>query len=117
MPGGSLTSKPTWSNTPGCSTTSAFFVFRGAAATARGESMDQSNRTMGQRIAQAARTFEQRRTRHGRKWVTVFLNEDTMVITLHGSLTSAEKALAKSPAGAAQVREFHQQLFANASDS
>jgi hypothetical protein len=26
MPGGPLTSKPTWSNTQGCSTTSAFFV-------------------------------------------------------------------------------------------
>ncbi len=26
LPGGSLTSKPTWSNTSGCSATSAFFV-------------------------------------------------------------------------------------------
>ena len=26
VPGGSLTSKPTWSNTSGCSATSAFFV-------------------------------------------------------------------------------------------
>ena len=26
MPGGSLTSKPTWSNTSGCSDTSAFLV-------------------------------------------------------------------------------------------
>jgi hypothetical protein len=26
VPGGSLTSKPTWSHTAGCSTTSAFFV-------------------------------------------------------------------------------------------
>lgn len=28
VPGGSLTSKPTWSNTSGCSATSAFFVLR-----------------------------------------------------------------------------------------
>ena len=79
--------------------------------------MDQSKLTMGQRIAQAASAYEQRRTRQRRKWETVFLNEDTMVIVLHGSLTSAEKALTQSPAGAAQVREFHRQLFANASDS
>jgi hypothetical protein len=29
LPGGSLVSKPTWSNTCGCSTTSAFFVLGG----------------------------------------------------------------------------------------
>ena len=29
LPGGSLTSKPTWSNTSGCSATSAFFVLVG----------------------------------------------------------------------------------------
>ena len=72
--------------------------------------MDQS-----QKIARAARAFEKRRTKHGRKWVAVFMNEDTIVIALHGSLTAAEKALAQSLAGAAQVREFHRQLFANAS--
>ena len=49
------------------------------------------------------------------KWVAVFMNEDTIVIALHGSLTAQEKALAQSPAGAAQVLEFHRQLFANAS--
>ena len=79
--------------------------------------MGQATMTMGQRIAQAGSAFEQRRTKHGRKWVTVFLSEDTMVIVLHGSLTPAEKTLAKSPAGAAQVQEFHRQLFANASGS
>ena len=77
--------------------------------------MDQSQGTIGQKIAWAARAFEQRRTKHGRKWVAVFMNEDTIVIALHGSLTAAEKALAQSPAGAAQVREFHRQLFANVS--
>jgi len=30
-PGGSLTSKPTWSNTSGCATTSAFFIFDGVS--------------------------------------------------------------------------------------
>ncbi len=39
------------------------------------------------------------------------------IITLHGALSPAEKDLARSPEGAAQVQEFHRQLFANASDS
>ncbi len=74
-----------------------------------------SQRTIGQRIAGAARAFEKRRTKHGRKWVAVFMNEDTIVIALHGSLTAAEKALAQSPAGAARVREFHRHMFTDAS--
>jgi uncharacterized protein YbcI len=32
-------------------------------------------------------------------------------------LTPAEKALASSPAGAAQVQEFHRQLFTNSADA
>ena len=74
--------------------------------------MHQSQRTIGQKIARAARAFEKRRTKHGRKWVAVFMNEDTIVIALHGSLTATEKTLAQSPAGAAQVWKFHRQLFA-----
>jgi uncharacterized protein YbcI len=48
--------------------------------------------------------------------VTVVLSEDTLVITLRGALSPAEKALAQSPAGAAQMQEFHRQLFATASE-
>lgn len=51
------------------------------------------------------------------KSVTVVLSDQTLVITLHGALSPAETALAKSPAGAAQMQEYHRQLFANASDS
>ena len=40
-----------------------------------------------------------------------------MVITLHGALSEAEKALARDPNGAAKVQEFHQQLFASAAGS
>ena len=73
---------------------------------------------MARQIAQAAIAFEQRRTgNHGPKSVTVVLCEGTLVITLHGALTPAEKAMAQSPAGAAQVQEFHRQLFATSSDS
>jgi len=71
-----------------------------------------------QRIAQAAIAFEQRRTgSHVPKWVTVVLSEGTLVITLHEALSPAERAMAKSPGGAAQVQEFHRQLFAGSSQS
>ncbi|MBI3464704.1 MAG: DUF2294 domain-containing protein [Planctomycetes bacterium] len=79
--------------------------------------MDKSNSTMEQQIAQAASAFEQRRTGHVPKSVTVVLSDDTLVITLRGALSPAEKAVAKSPMGAAQMQEFHRQLFANSADS
>jgi uncharacterized protein YbcI len=47
----------------------------------------------------------------------VVLNESTLVITLHGALSPAEKALSQTPAGAAQVQEFHKQLFQNSADT
>jgi uncharacterized protein YbcI len=49
--------------------------------------------------------------------VTVVLSDQTLVITLHGALSPAEKALARSPAGAAQVQEFHRELFHNSSEA
>jgi uncharacterized protein YbcI len=72
--------------------------------------------TMAQQIAQAAMAFQQERTGHAPDSVTVVLNEDTLVVTLHGALTKAEKTLAKSPEGATQVQEFHRQLFSNSSE-
>ena len=78
--------------------------------------MNELKSTMAQQIAQAAIAFEQRRTgNHVPKSVTVVLSEGTLVITLHEALTPAEKQLAQSPAGAAQVQEFHRQLFASSS--
>jgi uncharacterized protein YbcI len=68
-------------------------------------------------IARAAIDFERRTTSRVPKSVTVVLSGDTLVITLHGALSPAEKALAMSPEGIAQVQEFHRQLFASASDS
>jgi len=78
--------------------------------------MDKTNSTMARQIAQAASVFEQQRTGNTPKSVTVVLSDTTLVITLHGALSEAEKVLAKSPEGAAQVQDFHRQLFANASD-
>ena len=80
--------------------------------------MNESNSTMSRQIAQAAIAFEQRRTgNHMPKSVTVVLSKGTLVITLHEALSPAEKALANSPEGAAEVQEFHRQLFAGSSQS
>ena len=72
---------------------------------------------MAQQIAQAASAFEQQRTGHVPKSVTVVQSDGTLVITLHGALSEAEKAVAKSLAGAAQVQEFHRQLFNDSADA
>ena len=43
--------------------------------------------------------------------MTVVLSDDTLVITVHGALSPAETALAKTTAGAAKIQEFHRGLF------
>jgi uncharacterized protein YbcI len=75
--------------------------------------MSKINLTMAQQVAQAASDFQRQRTGHVPKAVTAVLSDDTLVITLHGALSPAEQTLAKTPAGAAQVQDFHRQLFAN----
>ncbi len=75
--------------------------------------MDQSLGTISRQVARAVGIFEKWRTNHSREWTAVFLNEDTVVIALHASLTPAENAQARCPAGIGRLREFHQQLFAN----
>ena len=72
---------------------------------------------MAEQIAQAATVFQQQRTGHAPKSVSVVLSGDTLVVTLHGALSVAEQAMAQNPHGAAKVREFHRQLFHNASDT
>jgi uncharacterized protein YbcI len=80
--------------------------------------MDKSKSTMAHQIAQAAIAFEQRRTgNYMPKSVSVVLSEGTLVITLHEALSPAERELAKTPAGAAKVQEFHRHLFASSSES
>jgi uncharacterized protein YbcI len=73
--------------------------------------------TMAQQVAQAVSAFQQRQTGYAPKAVTVVLSEDTVVVTLYEALSPAEKALARTPEGAAQVQEFHRQLFKNSADS
>jgi uncharacterized protein YbcI len=79
--------------------------------------MEKCNSIMAQQIAEAASAFEERRTGHVPKSVTVVLSDRTLVITLYEALSPAERALANSPAGAAQMQELHRQLFANSSDA
>jgi uncharacterized protein YbcI len=79
--------------------------------------MDNPASAMAKQVALAACAFEQQRTGNSPTSVTVVLSGDTVVITLHGALSPAERALAKSAAGAAKVQEFHRQLFDNSADA
>ncbi|MGR9092620.1 MAG: DUF2294 domain-containing protein [Gammaproteobacteria bacterium] len=79
--------------------------------------MEKTNSAMARQIAQAASLFEQQRTGNTPKSVTVVLSDTTLVITLHGALSEAEKIMAKSPEGAAQIQNFHRQLFASGADA
>jgi uncharacterized protein YbcI len=79
--------------------------------------MCESSPTLAQQVARAARDFQQQSTGHEPRSVTVVLSKDTLVVTLHEALTPAEKALAQLPAGAAQLQEFHRQLFADSCGS
>src|SRR5688572_7803446 len=79
--------------------------------------MNQSSETEAQQVAEAARAFQQQRTGHAPKAVTVVLSEDTLVITLHEALSPAEKAMAQTALGAAKVQEFHRQLFSSSAES
>jgi uncharacterized protein YbcI len=76
--------------------------------------MDKSTSTVTRQLAQAAAEFARQTTGHAPGSVAVVLSENTLVLTLHRGLSPAEMALARSPAGAFQVQEFHRQLFANA---
>jgi len=79
--------------------------------------MDKTQLTMAQQVAEVASAFQKKRTGHSPKSVTVVLSEDTLVVTLHEALTPAEKALARTSEGAAQVQEFHRRLFQSSLDA
>lgn len=78
--------------------------------------MNENDSHIAQELARVASTLQQQRTGLAPKSVTVILNEDTLVVTLHDALTPAEKALARTVEGAAQVQEFHRQLFSTSSE-
>ncbi len=73
--------------------------------------------TMAQQVAKAATRFQEQRPGHVPRAVTVVVSEDTLGVTLHEALSPAEKALAKTPEGTAQMQEFYRQVFASDSDA
>ena len=79
--------------------------------------MDKTKSTMTQQVAQAAKAFQLQQTGRAPSKVSVVIDENTLVVTLHEALSPAEQALATSPEGAANLREFHQQLFQNSVSS
>ncbi len=79
--------------------------------------MTNSESAMAQQVAQAAIAHQKERTGRAPASVTVVLSEDTLVIALHDALSPAEKALSLTSGGAAQVQEFHRQLFLTSADS
>lgn len=84
-------------------------------STPENDSIDKSKSTLARQIAQAAIDFARQNRGHVPQSVSVVLSDSTLVVTLHGALSPAEKALALSTDGAAQLQEFHQRLFANSS--
>ncbi len=79
--------------------------------------MNDTHTQITQQLAEMASSLQQLRTGLAPKTVTVCLSEDTLVLTLNDALTPAEKALARTPEGAAQVQAFHHQLFSSESES
>jgi len=75
-----------------------------------------SQPSVAEQIAHAAWTFEQQRTGHGARSMTVILNENMLFITLRCALSPAEQALAQTPAGADKVQEFHRVPFAGCAE-
>jgi uncharacterized protein YbcI len=78
--------------------------------------VDKPTLTKAQRIAEAASAFEQRRTGRVPDLVTVVLSAKTLIISLHGVLSPAERAIANTPDGATRMQEFHRLLFASSSE-
>jgi uncharacterized protein YbcI len=78
--------------------------------------MENLDPSVAQQIAHAAIAFQQQRTGHQPQSAAVVLTGNTLLITLHGALSPADKALAQSPEGAVEVQEFHRQLFNNSAN-
>lgn len=76
--------------------------------------MNAPTRTMAQRVADAVMKFQVDSTGHAPRAVTVVLSDDTLVVTLHEALSAAEVVLSQTESGAAQVQEYHRQLFQSA---
>ncbi len=78
--------------------------------------MTRLDQTMAQQVARAISVLQEERTGLAPKAVSVALSDGMLVATLYGALSPAEKALADTPDGIAQVQQFHRQLFASSVD-
>jgi uncharacterized protein YbcI len=72
--------------------------------------------SMADRIATAAGAFQLRQTGRSPAGTTVVLKDQTLVITMTGALSQAERVLSQDPDGAAHVQEFHRRLFKGSAD-
>ena len=78
--------------------------------------MEKPELTMAQQVANAAAAFEPRGTGHAPQALTVVLGSDTLGHLPPRALSPAKRALAQTSAGAAQVQDFHRQLFNSSAD-
>lgn len=78
--------------------------------------MSKADLNVAEQLAAVIEKYQLERTGHAPTSVSVILGEDTLVVTLRDALTKAERTLAQTPEGAAQVQEFHRKLFASSED-
>jgi uncharacterized protein YbcI len=71
---------------------------------------------MAEQIGAAASAFQHRQTGRAPGTTTVVLKDQTLVITMSGALSRAERVLSGNPDGAAHVQEFHRRLFKGSAD-
>jgi uncharacterized protein YbcI len=77
--------------------------------------LDKSKSSMVQQIARAAVAFVCQRTGHVPESVDVMQSDETLVITLHKTLTPAERAQSQHPEKASKLHEVYGELFAESS--
>jgi uncharacterized protein YbcI len=73
--------------------------------------MTQVESTIAKNVGRATAAAHLERTGQAPDSVAVVLSGQTLVVTLNGALSPAERNLAKTEKGAAKVQEFHRQLF------
>ncbi len=74
--------------------------------------MNAAGQDFSRKLAEIALAMQAERTGHTPKAVTVVASDETVVVTMHEALTPAERTLAQTAAGAAQVEDYHRALFA-----
>ena len=79
--------------------------------------MNVMDRDIASQLVRVASELQQQRTGHAHGVVNAILSGDTLVVRFDDALTAAEMALSRDAKGAAQVQEFHRQLFLNSPES